>query len=156
MAVIIVEDGTGIANANSYISEAGLSTYATDRGVTLSGTSAILLIQAMDYIESQDFIGDKYEASQALVWPRHGIVIDGYDIAETTIPQLLIDALCEVAIGIDGGVNPLANLSRETVKEKVDVIEVEYSPKAFAQTILQAAETKLKKLVKSNVKVYRA
>ena len=37
MATIVVEDGTGTnAAANSYVSEADLTTYAADRGVTLT------------------------------------------------------------------------------------------------------------------------
>ena len=116
MAVIVVEDGTGLSTSNSYVSEADCITYATDRGLTLpSGTVDDLLIQAMDYVESKTFIGDKYTQAQALQWPRLSVSIDGFSISETTIPQLLIDALCEVVIGINGGTNPLANQSRETV-----------------------------------------
>ncbi len=148
MAAIVVEDGTLVSGANSYISEAELTTYATDRGVTISGTNNILLIQAMDYLESKNFKGDKYTSTQSLVFPRIGLDIDGFSVSTTTIPQLLKDALAEIAIGIDGGVNPLSNLERETIREKVDVIEVEYSKTAFAKTMLTAAETKLNKLLK--------
>ena len=39
---------------NSYVTETELSTYATDRGVTISGDTSVLLIKAMDFIESRD------------------------------------------------------------------------------------------------------
>ncbi len=149
MATIVVEDGAGKTNSNSYVSEADLTTYATDRGVTLSGTEAVLLIQAMDYIESQPFKGYKYTSEQALQWPRGGVTIDGYDVDVDEIPQLLIDAQCEVAIGIDGGTNPLANVERATKSEKVDVIEVEYMDGARDAVYLAAAESKLSKLLKA-------
>ena len=147
MATIVVEDGSGKTDSNSYISEAGLTTYATDRGVTLSGTASVLLIQAMDYIEVQSYKGYKYTEEQALQWPRGNVWLDGYSVDVDEIPQLLIDAQCEVAIGIDGGVNPLANVGRSTKKEKVGDIEVEYMDGARDSTYLAAAESKLSKLL---------
>jgi len=150
MAAIVVEDGSGLSTSNSYITEAELSTYATDRGVTLSGTPAVLLIQAMDYLESQIFQGVKNTDAQALQWPRYNVVIDNYSVSSSAIPTLLKDALAELCIGIDGGTNPLANLSRETVREKVGEIEVEYSPNSYAATYLAAAETKLRKLLSNS------
>jgi hypothetical protein len=148
MATIVVEDGTGLTTSNSYISEADFSTYATDRGVTVSGTSAVLLIQAMDYIEEQPFKGSKGSSTQALQWPRVGVAIDGYDVDSDEIPTILKDALCEIAIGIDGGNNPLSNEERATKREKVDVIEVEYMDGARNSVYLAAAEAKLSRLLK--------
>jgi len=147
MATIVVETGSIVTGANSYVSEADLSTYATDRGVTLAGTAAVLLIQAMDYIESQLYQGYKSTDAQPLQWPRDNVVIDSYSVTSSTIPQLLIDALCEFCIGIDGGTNPLANVDRETVREKVGEIEVEYSAGSRIATYLAAAESKLNKLL---------
>ena len=47
MATIVVEDGTGTnAAANSYVTEAELTTYAADRGVTLTAATDVLLIKA--------------------------------------------------------------------------------------------------------------
>ena len=66
MATISVETGSGSSSSNSYVSEADLSTYATDRGVTVAGTASVLLIKAMDYIESQPFKGAKGSDAQAL------------------------------------------------------------------------------------------
>ena len=155
-ATIVVEDGTGKANSNSYISAADLTTYATDRGVTIAGTSEDLIIQAMDYIEQQPFKGVKGTDAQALQWPRYNVVIDNYYVSTSTIPQLLIDALAEVAIGIDGGNNPLANEDRATKKEKVDVIEVEYMDGARNKTYLAAAEAKLSKLLAAGANGFAA
>lgn len=165
MATITVEDGTGKTDSNSYCSETVLGTYATDRGITLVADTdqkkSILLIQAMDYVEQQNFKGCKYTDAQALQWPRGAVYIDGYYVDADTIPQLLIDALCEVCIGIDGGTNPLANVTRETKMEKVGEIAVEYMDSARDSTYLKAAETKLTKLLRSggyrvNAEVIRA
>ena len=147
MATIVVEDGSGLTNSNSYLSEADLSTYAADRGVTLAGTPAVLLIQGMDWIESHNFQGYKYTEDQALPWPRGSVYIDGYSISETYIPLLLSDALAEVCISIDGGFNPLSNVPRETTKEKVGDIEVEYKEGGSITEQPTAAENKLTKLL---------
>lgn len=153
MATIIVEDGTGKTDSNSYIDEAGLTTYATDRGITLTAATdaakAVLLIQAMDYIEAQPYKGYKYTDEQALQWPRAGVVIDSYSVDTDEIPQLLIDALCETAISVDAGANPLAPVGRSTKKEKVGDIEVEYMDGARDSTYIAAAENKLSKLLKA-------
>jgi hypothetical protein len=158
MATIIVEDGTGLANSTSYASEADLTTYTGERNVTLGGTNGTaseVLILAMDYIESKDFIGDKGSKEQALQWPRTGAQINGYYIESDEMPTVLLEAQMEIAIAIDGGVNPLANVPRETTKEKVDVIEVQYSTSAHAQTYLKAAETKLERLVRPTGMAFR-
>jgi len=147
MATIVVEDGSGLTNSNSYLSEADLSTYATDRGVTLTGTPAVLLIQGMDWIEKHNFQGYKYTETQALQWPRGSVVLDGYSFDVDAIPLLLSDALAEVCISIDGGFNPLANVPRETTKEKVGDIEVEYKEGGYATEQPTAAESKLSKLL---------
>ena len=155
MATIVVETGAGLINSNSYVSEAELANYAADRGITLTGVSSVLIIQAMDYLESKNFNGTKFSITQALQWPRYGVQLDGYFVDSDEIPKLLKEAEMELAIAIDGGVNPLANQGRETIKEKVGDLEVEYSSSARPDTYLTAAETKVTKLVKNVMAVNR-
>jgi hypothetical protein len=156
MATIIVETGAGLTNSNSYVSESDLATYASDRGVTITGTAAVLIIQAMDYLESRQFLGTKSDIDQALQWPRFGVEVDAYYVDSDEIPTLLKQAEMEICIAIDGGVNPLANLGRETKREKVGDLEVEYAIGARPDTYLTAAEAKLRKLLVNPYKVYRA
>tara|TARA_R110000782_G_scaffold74818_2_gene149580 strand:- start:260 stop:730 length:471 start_codon:yes stop_codon:yes gene_type:complete len=155
MATIVVETGSGSSTANSYISESELATYASDRGVTLTGTPSVLIIQAMDYLESRNFIGTKSTLAQSLQWPRTGVEIDNYYIVSNSIPVLLKEAEMELCIALDGGVNPLANQDRETRKEKVGELEVEYAPSAAAITYLTAVQAKLKKLVLPTARIVR-
>jgi hypothetical protein len=156
MATIIVETGAGLTNSNSYVSESDLATYATDRGITITGTAAVLIIQAMDYLESRQFLGTKSDIDQALQWPRFGVEVDAYYVDSDEIPTLLKQAEMEICIAIDGGVDPLANLGRETKREKVGDLEVEYAVGARPDTYLTAAEAKLRKLLVNPYKVYRA
>lgn len=155
MATIVVETGTGSTIANSYVSEADLATYATDRGITLTGTPSVLIIQAMDYLESKNFIGTKSTLEQSLQWPRTGVEIDNWYIVSDSIPVLLKEAEMELCIALDGGVNPLANQDRKTLKEKVGELEVEYAPSALAITYLTAVEAKLKKLLLPTARIIR-
>jgi len=152
---LIVEDGTGKTDSDTYASEAVFAAYAAARGVTIAGTDTELLITAMDYLESKDFKGDKGTQEQALQWPRLNVVIDGYYVDSDAIPQSLVDAQCEIAISIDGGTNPLAIIGRDTKREKVGDIEIEYMDSAASRSYLTAAEAKLDKLVKSKTGAFR-
>lgn len=152
---IIIEDGSNVAGANSYATEAQLATYATDRGVTVSGTASVLLIKAMDALENKNFVGSKANFNQALQWPRLGVQIDGYSIASDVIPTDLVSAQIELALAIDGGTDPLANQGRETRREKIGELEIEYSSASRAITYLAAAEAKLSSLVKKLAGIIR-
>ena len=145
---VVVEDGTGKTNSNSYASESELSDYAYRRGVTVTADYSQLLIQAMDSIEQQNFKGDKATEAQALQWPRVGVMLDGYYVDHDAIPDLLKEAQLETCLAIDGGNNPLANVPRGTKREKVADIEVEYMDGAADLVYVQAIDNKLSKLLK--------
>lgn len=149
MATIVVEDGTGKTDSNSYASEAQLSTYAADRNVTVTGTAAVLLVTAMDYIEQQPFKGNKNTKEQALQWPRFSVWIDSYSIDSDEIPVLLLEAQMEAALAVDAGNNPSGTVDRATKREKLDTLEVEYMDGARDQEFNRALETKLRKLLRA-------
>lgn len=60
---LLIEDGTVIPDANSYVDRAAYIAYALARGVTIDDTdeSDIDLINAMDYLEIQRWRGDKLQ-----------------------------------------------------------------------------------------------
>lgn len=141
MATIVVEDGTGTNSAaNSYVSESDLTTYATDRGITLTATAPVLLIKSMDYLESLQYNGVKLLEDQPLQWPRMGVYIGVNLLDKNTIPKNLKNAQLATAVAIDQGQDPLAPIARATKREKVDVIEVEYmdgsAPYVINRTIM--------------------
>lgn len=148
MATIVVEDGSGLLTSNSYASEAELTAYAADRGVTIAGINAELLILAMDYIEQQKFKGTKNTQPQALQWPRYGVVIDSYVIDSDDIPLLLKEAQMEAALATDAGNNPSGSVDRSTKRETLGPMTVEYMDGARDQTYNRALETKLTKLLR--------
>jgi hypothetical protein len=148
MATIIVENGTVVAGANSYVSEADLTAYASDRGLTLTAATDVLIIKAMDYIESLSFIGDKHTEAQPLQWPRDEVYIDRYYIERETIPKELKNGVYTAALAIDAELDPLRIIERATKREKVDVIEVEYANSAASQTIVRTISAALYKILR--------
>lgn len=155
---IIIEDGTVVSGANSYVTVAEITTYATNNGINLIGDPTQLVYRSMNYIESQNLIGDKYSRDQPLQWPRLNIYIDGYYYDYNEIPQLLKDAQCAVAIAIADGADPLGIIERETKREKVGDIEVEYKDSSSNASYSRSINAFMKKLVKgggANVMVQR-
>lgn len=147
---IVVEDGSVVDGANSYVTEAELTQYATDRALTLTGTTEALLIKAMDYLDSLDFIGVKYTRSQSLQWPRQGVVIDGYTLATNEIPSELKKAQMTIALSIDAGNDPLATIGRAVKKEKLADLEVEYQDNAASTSVKVAVSHSLRKLLRGS------
>lgn len=141
---IIVEDGSIVANANSYVTRAELIAFAADRGVTVTddATADGYLINATDYLESyaERFKGSRVSRDQSLSWPRSGVVIDGFEWAETEIPRQLELAQMLVALDIRSGVDPLnPAASLPVIKERVEgAVEVQYATPASSAFKLSA------------------
>lgn len=122
---MVVEDGTGLSNADSFVSVAYADTYFTTRGVSawasLTNKEA-LLIKATDYIEavySESWKGVTLNDTQSLSFPR---IIDD----ATVYPDRLLKAVCELALKANDG-DLLVDVEQRTIEEKVDVITVKYA-----------------------------
>lgn len=130
---LIVEDGTGVAGANGYITVAELDDYWSCRNVTLSQTvpeKEAAIIIATQYVDlNNSWKGSIVFGDQPLDWPRVGVVDDeGRPIASMTIPNQLKNAVAEYAkrqltADIQPDVTDEGALKK--VKKKVDVIETE-------------------------------
>lgn len=144
---IIVEDGSIVTGANSYVTELELTAFATARGVALTADEEVLLISAMDYIESLSFKGYKISRDQPLQWPRVSVIVDGFNLDSNSIPQDLKNGLMQCAIAIDQGNNPLQDAPRSTKREKVGELEVEYMDSASSVVINKKILTSLQKLL---------
>lgn len=127
---LIVEDGTGVANANTYATRAEVSAFAALRGATLPTSNAAidqLLVKAADYTEAfrTRYQGTKVSGTQALQFPRVGVYVDGFLVGSTTIPDDLKNAQMQAAVEYNT-VDLLPNQGKNIKKKKVDVIETEY------------------------------
>ena len=122
---MVVEDGTGLSNADSFVSVAYADTYFSTRNVTswasLTNKEA-LLIKATDYIEavySEAWKGTTLNDTQSLSFPR---IIDD----ATVYPDRLLKAVCELAYKANSG-DLLVDVEQRTIEEKIDVITVKYA-----------------------------
>lgn len=102
---MIVEDGTIVADANSYVTVAFVDAYALSYGFTFTGTQVEkeqAILRAMLYIESfeRKFCGSRTSTAQTLAWPRTGVInqVTGEAIDANTIPVELKRAVAEGAI----------------------------------------------------------
>lgn len=94
---IIVEDGSNVPGANSYVSLAGARAILGDYGQDLDFNdelAEIQLLKAAKYIDSWRnlFLGNKVAQSQLMQWPRDNVYIDSWLFSNTSIPQELINA----------------------------------------------------------------
>ena len=138
---LIVEDGTGLAGAESYVSVADADTYHDKRGntawVTLTTAQKERLLRiATDYMVAVYRLrwdGYRYTTTQSLDWPR--IYVPVRDILSVNaypeyvdfdvVPQQVKDACAELAYKANSE-TLLADLEQGVTKEKVGPIEVEY------------------------------
>ena len=136
---LVIEDGSLVAEANSYVSVEMVREFAVSRAITslpVNDSAGNLAIEAAcvlagDYLESfrGEFKGSKVSpATQWLQWPRQNVRVEGWEVPITTIPKELKFAQCQLVIENLSGVDlsPTGD-GREIIKEKVDVLEVEYA-----------------------------
>lgn len=90
---LIVEDGTGLPNADSYVSVADCQAYAAAHGLAFAGEDAALeaaLRNATSYLDSAyEFVGSRLYLEQALEWPR--------TVNQGRVPAAVVNACCELA-----------------------------------------------------------
>lgn len=102
---MVVEDGNGLINSNSYVDLDFADNYFSVRGNETWANleeekKCISLVKATDYIDSAfDWNGIKATYEQALMFPRKKLIDNnGYEV--TGIPKNLKEAVCECALKI--------------------------------------------------------
>ena len=128
---LVVEDGTIIANANSYISLADARAFLQSIGYDLDATDSVAesqLLKSMQAIEGMNFNGYRVGSAQSLGFPRVGIAIDGIAYESTNIPAQLPQAQSLLAYAVHNGDDFTATKEAAIVREKIDVLETEYKP----------------------------
>ncbi len=141
MAVtLVVEDGTGIATANSYLTVAEADAilcvnpvmYATWTALTAQQMDEYL-VWASDYIDCYvQWFGTKTVPDSGLRWPRTGVCdCDGIEIGPNEIPDKLKTAVAQLAIFLTSSAAAQSGGSTSVVppgikRVKADVVEVEF------------------------------
>lgn len=131
---LVVEDGTGLSNAESYISVADAETRLGNLGdTTFAALSTAAKEQALRkatiYMEGafrSRWKGTRLLRAQALSWPRHGATVDGYNLDSDMVPTEVANACADYALKASTS-ELLADQERAVVREKVGSLETEYS-----------------------------
>lgn len=136
---ITVEDGTGLADAETFISVADADTYHSRRGNTTWASLTTdekeqALRRAADYMEQvyrMRWAGYRKTTTQALSWPRYDVPLEdvGYGYAyydSDSVPQIVKNACAELAWR--AAAEELApDIEQRVTREKIGPIETEYA-----------------------------
>lgn len=130
---MITEDGSIVSGANTYVTISDFKGFLSVRGIDSSAHEddelGVMLIRSMDYLYNLDYIGVTVGNDQELPFPRSGVYLaNGRLFPATAIPKDLKQAQMWLAyyIGIEG-IDLSAAPTDKVVREKVDVLEIEYS-----------------------------
>lgn len=138
---LVVEDGTGLSTAESYVSVAA----ATARQAALGNTTWATLTTAemeqalrratvrMEQTYREQWKGNRHTVDQALSWPRNSVVVDGFVVVDAdVVPTDVANACADLALKA-AAADLTPDLAQGVVREKVGPIETEYdrgSPQA--------------------------
>lgn len=142
LVTLVVEDGTIVTGANSFVTETEIVNYALARGVTLPFSTepdqdavAVLGIKAADYLRIMPWRGELVSASQPMPWPRKNM--SGIPtFPENAVPPAVKEAQLQLSLLVNNGVEliPTSSGVGYLVKEKIGPIENVYSEKVGVST----------------------
>lgn len=117
---LIVETGSIVAGADSYISLVDARTMAALYGWALPATdpaAEIALRNGANYVGlfEPEMKGSRVSAEQSLAYPRKDATVFGFDISETSIPGRLQIAQIAAAVEIGAGLDPRASTDGRVV-----------------------------------------
>jgi hypothetical protein len=129
---LIVEDGTGLTDAESYVSLEFSDAYlasvgATSWAVAIVSAREMALRKATEYVElAYKWRGLRVNSEQALSWPRGRVIRDNIELPTNAIPLELRRAVAQLAVkALTADLMPDVNPDVVT-REKVGPLEVEY------------------------------
>jgi hypothetical protein len=138
---LIVEDGTIVAGAESYISVADADTYFTARAnatwdALADADKEAALRKATDYMTGRYGLrwkGERVSELQALDWPRSGAYANGFLIDSGSVPVAVQRACAELAVRASA--DDLApDVGAQVKQEVVGPISVTYADGARQDT----------------------
>lgn len=134
---LIVEDGTGLASAESYASVAALDAYAAAHGSPAAHAAASTAAKEAALRYASTWVDARYlwrglvlQTTQRLSWPRSGAVDpDGRELSG--VPSRLVELVCQAALEqlTESLVTP-ASRGGQVASERVGSLEVSYFPGA--------------------------
>lgn len=160
---LVTEDGTGKADAESYIAVADADTYFTARGNAAWAALSTeqkeqALRKATDYMQAEydlRWAGERTGETQALSWPRYNVPMRGVSAGlwpSDAVPTAVARACAELAVRASAG-DLTADVGAQVKSETVGPISVVYQDGARQQTGYPAIEHMLAALFKSGGQV---
>lgn len=152
---LIVEDGTGRADAEAYASVAAFKAYCDGRGMAYAGNTdtqiEIALRRATDVIDTfRRYKAARLVSSQALEFPRAGLTDhSGYEV--TGVPARVVRACNELAFrALSEDIAPDLDRGGRVQSESVGPISVTYAADAPAGKTFTLAENLLAPYVRQD------
>lgn len=155
---LVVEDGTGITNANAYVSVSEADSYFQARNNTSwnarnTPDKEKAILYATSFLDGVFYwLGHIKKNEQALGWPR--ILV--YDkehrpIDSDSVPRKIKDATCELALeGLDKPLSPSLARGGDIKRQKVSSLEIEYFERASSERTFPIVRQILKGLYKDS------
>jgi len=179
---LVIEDGSIVLTANSFVDTAYASSYFADRGLAAwAGTESQMesaLIRGGQYLNGLNWLGNKVNMRQVMAWPRYGVPADDGDGPaypgaiyyaaagfyslywdNNEIPEIIKQAQCEAALRYLSGTDMMPDLERGglVLTERVGPVEQQYSQAAPGTTRFTAIEAMLRPFLRcpGNTEVVR-
>lgn len=155
---MIVEDGTGLTDSNSYVSVVFADDYFSARGVSAWGeletsVKESALIRATDFIDNMfQWYGKKLAPEQALRFPRVNLKdYEGNDVIG--VPIALKQSVCDAALtATTGELFQTSSENGDVVSENITSLSFTYSKKEKVTvpsgTLYDSINTRLRGLFK--------
>lgn len=129
---LIVEDGTGKPDADSYSTAAELVSYAARYGVTIPAEESAqeaLLRRAALAMDGMKWKGKRQGSDQALAWPRKDVSIDGENKPSGYIPARIQYGQMALAAEIhQDDIDPIDQRRGAVTRERVEgAVDTEYA-----------------------------
>ncbi|RZJ12070.1 MAG: hypothetical protein EOP39_04590 [Rubrivivax sp.] len=152
---LITETGAGLAGAESFASVADADAYWAIRGAPAAWTALTTGDKEAALRLGTEYLGQRFaerwkgyrvSTTQALDWPRVGVVVDRFERVYTVIPVELVRATIELALK-SRTASLTADEAAQVKSEAVGPIAVTYADNARQQTRFAAVENMLHPLL---------
>jgi hypothetical protein len=151
--MIILEDGSGLAGANAYVSHDFIENYFRGKSLAAWGSAGVqeqedMIVLASGYIDTAfTWKGVRKAPAQGLSWPRAGAFLDGFDVEG--VPAAVKKAACEaVRLCMDGETLYGTDAGKEVISGSSEGMSVHYARNEKAVTRFEIINQILRGLYK--------
>lgn len=136
MVNLVVEDGTGLDNANSYVSVDDFRQFALENSIDVESEEdeqlAVYLIRSTNFIDSLEyrFVGTRLSVTQSLAFPRAKVCNRSHLYDMRSLKKAICFAV-EVLVSGESLVPTKLNKDDFVKSEQLDVLKVQYSEEYF-------------------------